>query len=382
MNKRRDFLKKAGLLGAFTASGLPAWAQHRPRQKRAEPYVNFTRDGLDFAPGEYARLLTEIDKATPIAPDSYGNGGIVAQLEEKIAAKLGKEAAVYMPTGTLANLIAVRQHSRPQRRRVLVQAASHLYNDTGDGAQLLAGLNLVPLRSGERQFALADVEAEYQRATRGRVRSEIGVIAIESPVRRVHNRVFDYDEMQKIAAWAHQHEVKMHLDGARLFNMPAHTGISVREYAALFDTVYVSLYKDFNAASGAVLVGSAAFCEGLYHTRRMFGGSMPQAWPFAAVALQYIDSFEQDYRQALQRVKQVFAGLESYRLSALPHGTNVMKLEVHQGDPTAIRDKLLQDNIKLPQPAADFHGFYIKVNPSILRTPADALRQALAAAAG
>ena len=382
MNKRRDFLKKAGLLGAFTASGLPAWAQTGPRPKRMAPYVNFTRDGLDFAPGDYARLLSEIDKATPIEPDSYGNGGIIAQLEEKIAAKLGKEAAVYMPTGTLANLIAVRQHSRPHRRRVLVQAASHLYNDTGDGAQLLAGLNLMPLRAGERQFTLADVEAEFQRAVRGRVRNEIGVIAIESPVRRAHNQVFDYSEMQKIAAWARQHEVKMHLDGARLFNMPAHTGISVKEYAALFDTVYVSLYKDFNAASGAVLVGPAAFCEGLYHTRRMFGGSMPQAWPFAAVALQYIDSFEQDYRQALQQVKQVFDGLNGYKLSALPHGTNVMKLEVRHGDPAAIRNKLLQDNIKLPQPAADFPGFYIKVNPSVLRRPADALRQVLAAAAG
>jgi len=84
----------------------------------------------------------------------------------------------------------------------------------------------------------------------------------------------------------------------------------------------------------------------------------------------------------LQRVKKVFAGLDSYKLSSLPHGTNVMKLEVRQGDPAAIRDKLWQHNIKLPQPAGDFNGFYIKINPSVLRRPVDALRLALTAAAG
>src|SRR3977135_3426884 len=95
--------------------------------------VQFRSDGLGLSPGEYARLLGEIAATRRIDTDDYSRGGLVAELEERMAAFRGKEAAVFLPTGTLANHLAVRLLTRTGRR-VLVQAESHLWNDEGDCA--------------------------------------------------------------------------------------------------------------------------------------------------------------------------------------------------------------------------------------------------------
>src|SRR5258708_34745337 len=109
--------------------------------------VQFRSDGLGLSPAAYARLLAEIAETRGIAPDDYSLGGVVAELEARMAALLGKEAAIFLPTGTLANHLALRLLAR-NGRRILVQRESHLYNDEGDCAQQLSGLTLVPLAAG------------------------------------------------------------------------------------------------------------------------------------------------------------------------------------------------------------------------------------------
>src|SRR4051794_2122278 len=113
-------------------------------EDNSPPPVQFRSDGLGLPPLAYARLLAEIAQCQGIAPDDYSRGGVVAELETRMAALLGKEAAVFLPTGTLANHLALRLLTGP-RRRVLVQRESHLYCDEGDAAQQLSGFNLVPL---------------------------------------------------------------------------------------------------------------------------------------------------------------------------------------------------------------------------------------------
>ena len=378
--QRRSFIKRSGLIGLASLVNLPALAFSENNNGKTLPYINFTRDGLDFSTKDYIDKLSEIQESNGIAIDSYSNGGVVEALEKKMAKALGKEAAVYMPTGTLANHIAIRVLAG-KNTRVLVQAESHLYNDSGDCAQVLSNLNLVPLNPGQTQFTLEDVKAQAGRVDKGRVKTGIGAISIESPVRRTNNEVFDYDEIKNISTYAKTNNIGMHLDGARLFNVPAHTGKSVQDYAALFDTVYISLYKDFNAASGAILAGSHSFCQDLYHTRRMFGGGMPNAWPFAAVALDYIDSFPDDYHKSFQQAKELFESLgEYFKFEEIANGSNVMKLHVLQGDPELIKKRLLEKNIKFNNPTTDFNGFYIKINPSILRATNNKLIQYFSAA--
>src|SRR5437868_12993169 len=146
--------------------------------------VHFRSDGLALPPAEYARLLVQLAEKRGIAGDEFSREGAVAELEERMAALLGKEMALFLPSGTLANHLALRLLATGGRR-VLVQRESHIYNDSGDCTQELSGLTLIPLSPGRATFDLTEVSAEVERAEEGRVSTPVGVISIESPVRRL-----------------------------------------------------------------------------------------------------------------------------------------------------------------------------------------------------
>src|SRR6202035_4150515 len=135
---------------------------------------------------------------------------VVAELETRMAAQLGKECAVFLPTGTLANHLALRLLAR-RGRRVLVQAESHLYNDEGDCAQQLSGLTLVPLAPGRATMTLAEIEAAVAGAPEARVAVPVGAISIETPVRRVAGQTFDPSELEAISAFARQRGIGLQL---------------------------------------------------------------------------------------------------------------------------------------------------------------------------
>src|SRR5690348_9848977 len=184
--------------------------------------VHFRSDGLALSPADYARLLVQLAEERGIAADEFSREGVVLDLEQRMAALLGKETALFLPSGTLANHLALRVLAQ-RGRRVLVQRESHIYNDSGDCAHELSGLTVIPLSPGRVTFSLAEVSAEVERAEEGRVSNPVGVISIESPVRRVVGDVFDFDEMRRIAAFARERRIGLHLDGARLFLAPPYT---------------------------------------------------------------------------------------------------------------------------------------------------------------
>lgn len=273
--KRRDFIKLGGMLAATagTLNGFPVNQNDRKTTKQINQTVNFIFDGSSLNPVEYSELLLKLADEGKIKPDNYSNGGIVEELENKFAQWLGKEAAVFMPTGTLANHIAVRTLSK-NKRRVILQAESHLYNDSGDCSQTLSNLNLIPLGKDQVGFSLEEVIEAIKKTNSGRVKTKVGVISVESPVRRKLDRIISFDKMKAISDYAHKEGIKLHMDGARLFVQSAHTNVSPSQYCELYDTVYTSLYKCFNAASGAILAGPKNTINGLFHVRRMFGGGL------------------------------------------------------------------------------------------------------------
>ena len=345
--------------------------------------VNFVHDGLGLTPREYAAVLGEATAARDLPGDNYSNGGVIAELEEKFARLLGKEAAIFMPTGTLANHLAVRKLAGNDHR-VLVQAESHFYNDSGDCAEALSGLNLIPLAEGRSTIGLAEVERWTARSTAGRVAMNVGAISIENPVRRRDHEMVEFGELERVSRYARERGIRLHLDGARLFNLPYHSGRSVRDHAALFDTVFVSLWKHFNATTGAILAGSASFIEGLFHTRRMFGGSLPQAWPVAAVALQYADRYENDYAQSWRAVDRLIALLKperQFEVRLVPNGTSRFFLKVSGVEPGVMVERAAQRGVLLPSPGRNADVFAMQVNPTILRSTTQALAQVLIDAA-
>ena len=128
------------------------------------------------------------------------------------------------------------------------------------------------------------------------------------------------------------------------------------------------MYKNFNAPSGAILAGSREFIKDLYHTRRMFGGGMPQVWPFAVIALQYADSFLENYKLAIKNADQFFGLMKqnsNLKFENIPNGTNVFNFYLQGTDPKKFRSELLINNIVLPAPSEN--KFSMKLNVTINR---------------
>jgi threonine aldolase len=369
-SNRRAFIKVGASLAALGAvpgvvsGALPGAAPDRD--------VNMSHDGLVLTPRDYAALLQRITADGKTVEDYYSQQGAVAQLEAACARLLGKEAAVFMPTGTLANHLALRALAGTDRR-VIVQHESHLFNDTGDCAQTLSQLTLMPLAQGKATFTLADVEEVVGRTASGRVAARVGVISIESPVRRKTGEQFAMDEMRKISAFARAQGIRLHLDGARMLLASAYTGTSPAEYSAMFDTVYISLWKGLNAASGAILAGPKSLLDSMYHTRRMFGGGLPQAWPYASVALHFLDGFVDRFRAGVQTSEAFIQELDSragVKAQRIAQGTNLFRIPVAGVDTMRLRDSLAARGISVAVPAPGAALMTVNVNESWARRPA------------
>ena len=379
---RRSFLATGGL--GMAASLLPAGAAATAStgvdavdaDAGLFRRIDFVSDGLGLDPREYSlRLQQAVLAGDGVDPDFYSRGGVIAQLERTFAALLGKPAAMFVPTGTLANHLAVRRLSGNDRR-VLVQAESHLYNDSGDGAQALSGLNLVPLAAGQATLPLAEVQAWVERSDGGRVRNEVGAISIETPVRRRDHGMADFAELERVSRYARARGIRLHLDGARLFVLPQHSGKPVQAYTALFDSVYVSLWKHFNGAGGAILAGSEDFIDGLYHERRMFGGALPTAWPQVALVGGHVATFQDDYARAWRIADALIERLQAggrFQVRRLADGTCRFFLSVRDGDPAALTARMRRHDVILPGPHPQTGELALQVNPTLLRTDAAGL---------
>ena len=367
--QRRKFLKLSSTAALLPAVSLTASAQEK-KLPGIKTTVNLTGDGLDLSPAVYTQLLQQLTANDKLVADNYSLGGCVEDLEKKFAALLGKEAAVYMPTGTLANQLAIRNLAGTNNR-VLVQEESHVYNDTGDACQVLSNLNLIPLGAGKATFTLEEVDAIVKKTSTGRVATKVGAISIESPVRRKSGEVFDFAEMKKICAYAKANDIKTHLDGARVFLAAPYTGVSVKDYASLFDSVYISLYKYFNAACGAVLAGNKKFIEPLYHQRRMFGCGLHQSWAFAAVANHYVDGFEDRYAKAVKISEEFISRIKNnsrFQVQRVDKGTNIFRIKINGMIAAALVESLKTNGIIARADATKTDTLICLVNESLLNT--------------
>ena len=379
---RRRFLQTgafglgAGALGPGLAAGQGGGIGSGSAAEPGNGRVRMSGDGLGLTPLDHGRILSRLADEGRIARDSYSNGGVVAELEERFAALLGKERAVFMPTGTLANHLAV-QALAGGRGRAILQAESHLYNDSGDCVQTLSGITIMPLAPGRATFTLEEVQEVIDRTASGRVSRPVSVISVETPVRRRFGERFDQAELDRITAFARERGIWLHMDGARLFLQSACTGVDVAEYARPFDTVYVSLYKYFNSASGAILAGPRALLDDMYHTRRMFGAGLPGAWPFAAVALHHVPGFVGRFRRAVETSEAFIERItrhEAFAVERMPAPTNLFRLRVSAGDVPGFRARLRDRGVDLGGVRPD-GSVLVGVNETWNRATAESLAE-------
>jgi threonine aldolase len=374
---RRSFLQ-------FGAAAAVLDAPQARAQITSSDRVVLFGDGLGLSPAEYAALIAKIAAQDQFHRDTYLADSAVQELEKRMAALLNKERALFLPTGTLANHLACRLLAG-EHRKVLVQEEGHLYRDEGDCAQLLSGLNLVPLAPGRATITADELAKAVEQAGGPPYPAPVGAISIESPVRRTDGQVFDYEQMRKICDFARAQQIGTHLDGARMFLASAYTGIAPAQYAALFDTVYVSLYKYFNAPFGAILSGPAPLIGKVETLRHQFGSTIYQGWESAAVALHFFDGFSERYQAAVKNGEQLIKLLEAsgrFRIERVPSGTNIALLQLASGGALdTVRDRLAQSGIMLAGKGAAAR-VPLMVNESINRRPAEEIAAAFVRAAG
>ncbi|MBB2146261.1 threonine aldolase [Pedobacter sp. LMG 31464] len=388
--KRRDFLKLSTLSALpLIASAVPfntfAAENNQPLSKDSEA-VYFINDGIFYRPEDFINKLQEINTAAPIERDSYGEGGAVEKLLKKFIEITGKEAAVYIPTGTLANQLAISVLCG-NNTKAFVQETSHVYRDEADASQTLYNKRLIPLAEGKAHFTVEELKKSVNYHKDGEVFvGGVGAISIETPVRRCENQAFPLDEIKKISAYCKEQGYKMHLDGARLHMATAFTNSTVKEYASYFDTVYMCLYKYLGATGGAVLCGDKVVIDQMHHLIKIHGGGIFNNWPSAAVALHHLNAIDETMEKIKVKSKALFDQfnqLKGIKVSPIENGTNQLNVLLDKGiDPAKLNTRLRGEyTIVFGLPQQD--GFVkIKVNATLLRRDnkliLDAFKEAIA----
>lgn len=338
-NNRRDFLKKCGLSTAsmlLPVAGLKAMSSieltNNTSYDSITP-VNFIYDGLALSPQAYLEKLNQINKEKPIEPDFYGNGGATKLLEEEFAKITGKEKAIYLPTGTMANQLAIKLLNE-NNTKVIVPENSHIYRDEGDAAQSVHSKRLVPVGKGKPYFDLTDLKETIAYNDNNEVfKSGLGTVAIENPIRRADGTFVPIETIKEISNYCKANNYKMHLDGARIHLASAFNNISLSEYASYFDTVYISLYKYLNASGGAMLCGEAKIIDQISHQIKILGGSVFQSWNNTSVALHYLNGINERLNEVVKTSKIIISELnkiDGISITSLKNGTNIFELTLDE----------------------------------------------------
>lgn len=219
-----------------------------------------------------------------VGDDVYGEDPSVNQLQERVAALLGKEAALFVPSGTMANQIAIAVHTRPGDE-VLVSYGAHCMVFESGAAGALSGVQFDVLgdRNGRGQFTAQQVEEHISPDNHHYAPTTL--VAVENTHNRGGGSIFPQSDILDIAKVARKHGLAMHLDGARLLNAQVATGTPAKELAAPFDSVSLCLSKGLGAPVGSLVAGTKAWVHRAHRRRKMLGGGMRQAGILAAAGL-------------------------------------------------------------------------------------------------
>jgi len=264
-----------------------------------------------------------------VGDDVFGEDPTVNRLEAYVAELLGKEAALYAPSGTMCNQVAVFVNT-DRGDEVLLHEGAHVFNYEAGAPALLSGVQVKPLPG-----AGGVVSAETLRAA---VRPEDvhfprpGLLCLENTHNTAGGKVFPLEDLAAVAAAARELGIKVHLDGARLFNAQAATGIPAREWCEHADTVSVSSSKGLGAPVGSLLAGDEETIREARRVRKAFGGGMRQAGVIAAGSLYAFEHHVERLVEDHERARTLAAGLEEAGYRAGQPETNIVLVETGEAD--------------------------------------------------
>jgi threonine aldolase len=268
--------------------------------------------------------------AAEVGDDIYGEDPTVNALQDRVAALLGKEAALYVPSGSMGNQISIKVHTRAGDE-VIAEAGSHVFNYETAGGAFLSAVQIHPVEGRHGRMSLESI----RRAVRPDIyyMPRTSLVCVENTHNRAGGTIYPLDLLRETSVLCRQMKLSVHLDGARLWNASVATGIPVREYAACADSVSVCFSKGLGAPVGSAIAGTKIFVEEARHYRKLFGGAMRQAGVLAAAAIYALDHnverLTEDHEKASFLAREI-GGLPGLAVDPETVQTNILIVNVEQ----------------------------------------------------
>jgi len=245
-----------------------------------------------------------------VGDDVFGEDPTVNALQGKIANLLGKEAALFVPSGTMANQLSIKSHTQPGDE-VIIEASSHPYNFEGGAGAALSGIQFQCLKGSRGVLDALQIEESIRPADHHFAVTRL--VCLENTHNRGGGSIYPLEKMTEIYRLAQSRELFVHLDGARLWNASVATGIKTQEYAQWADSVSVCLSKGLGAPIGSLVAGSKGFIDRVHRFRKMFGGGMRQVGIIAAAGIYALDHHIERLREDHQNAKRLAVGLKEFK---------------------------------------------------------------------
>lgn len=262
-----------------------------------------------------------------VGDDVFGEDPSVNKLEAMAAEMFGMEAAVFCPTGTMTNQIAIKCHTQPGDE-VICDKSSHVYIYEGGGIAFNSGCQVKPLEGDRGRITAGQVLEAINPDDVHRARTKL--VSLENTSNRGGGSCYDYTEIQRIKEVCLTNNLKLHLDGARLFNAIISCGENAKQYGDIFDSISVCLSKGLGTPIGSVLLGKSDFIKQARRVRKAFGGGMRQAGFMAAAGIYALEHHIQRLELDHMHAKQVAEALLKREFTGrmLPVETNIIIFEV------------------------------------------------------
>lgn len=281
-----------------------------------------------------------------VGDDVFGEEPTVNALEQKIAELFGMESALFCPSGTMTNQIAINVHTRPGDE-VLCDITSHIYNYEGGGIASNSGVQAQLIQGDEgrisAQQVLENIKPTYDWMTR------TTLVSIENTGNKAGGSYYSLQQMKELAEVCKKNQLNYHLDGARIFNAIVENDYTPADLGKLFDSVSVCLSKGLGAPVGSLLLGKKEFIRKARRVRKVFGGGMRQAGYLAAAGIYALDNHVQRLKEDHQRAKaleKIISKLD-YVDNVIPVYTNIVIFNLNKNiQPQAYIEKLAAAGIK------------------------------------
>ncbi|MGF1490393.1 MAG: low-specificity L-threonine aldolase [Prochloraceae cyanobacterium] len=282
-----------------------------------------------------------------VGDDVYGEDPSINALEAYTAELLGKEAAIYMPSGTMTNQVALRVHTEPADE-VILESQAHIYYYEGGAPAALSGVSCRLIEGKNGIFTAADLQKVLHPNNIHFPRTKL--VCLENTHNRGGGSIYPFSNIQEISEICRQRGLKLHLDGARFWNACVATGISEAEYAQPFDTVSVCFSKGLGAPVGSALVGSQESIDRARRFRKMFGGGMRQAGIIAAAALYALKHHRSRLAEDHENAKILATGLkaiEGIKINLEAVQTNIVIFETENISAGVLGAKLQEKGVAI-----------------------------------